>query len=120
MERNWSDTARNVLAAYPWSSREEKERAIRQAELVSFGEQVEVDDLPLALRQWQRRQAAKEQQAAYVWRGESWDVAVANFEKTILEQVVNAHRGNLSAAARALQTTRRVVAYKARKYGLVT
>ena len=41
------------------------------------------------------------------------------FEKDILSQALAANGGNAAATARALKTTPRIVAYKARKYGLL-
>lgn len=112
MARNWSDAARSALDAYPWASPAEKANARAEAELVAFGDRVECDDLPLAVRRWLRRGTA------YVWRGETLADATAAFERAIIGQALTASGGNLSAAARALGTTPRVVAYKARKRGL--
>lgn len=119
MARSWSDAARAVLEAYPWTSVRDRAKAVEEAELVSFGEQVEVDDLPLSLRQWHRRQRIEASSTRPLWKGESWREATEGFEKAILLQALQANDGNLAAAARALKTTRRVVAYKSRKYGLV-
>lgn len=115
MARNWSDAARAALDAYPWKSPSEKAHAARDAELVSFGEAVEVCDLPLAVRRW----AAKRTRQRYVWNGESWRDAVGAFEKAILRQVLEKAHGNVSAAARLLKTTPRVVSYKAKKHGVI-
>ena len=101
MARNWSEDARATLDAYPWKNPADKARAAREAELVSFGEAVEVADLPLAVRRW----AAKRARPRYVWNGESWQDLVGSFEKAILEQVLERARGNISAAARLLKTT---------------
>ena len=114
MGRNWSEGARAVLDAYPWQNPVDKARAAREAELVSFGEAVEVADLPLAVRRW----AAKRPQPRFVWKGESWRDLVAAFEKAILEQVLKRAHGNFSAAARLLKTTPRVISYKAKKHGV--
>ena len=54
----------------------------------------------------------------FVWRGESWKSLTEGFEKDILSQALKANGGNVAATARALTTTPRIVAYKARKYGL--
>ena len=115
MERNWSEEARTALDAYPWKNPADKARAVREAELVSFGESVEVADLPLAVRRW----AAKLSRPRFVWNGESWRDIQAAFEKAILEQVLKRARGNISAAARLLKTTPRVISYKAKKNGVV-
>lgn len=118
MARDWSDAARAVWEGYPWPSPTAKAKAAEEAELVAFGATVEVEDLPLGVRQWLRRQKRVTAAARPVWHGESLRDAVAGFEKAILNEVLTAHRGNVAAAARALQTTRRIVDYKRRKYGL--
>ena len=115
MARNWSEEARAALDAYPWKNPADNARAEREAELVSFGEAVEVADLPLAVRWW----AAKRLQPRYVWNGESWQDLVGAFEKAILEQVLERAHGNISAAARLLKTTPRVISYKAKKNGVI-
>ena len=117
MARNWSKAATAALDAYPWHDPQAKARAHAEAELVSFGEQVEVEDLPLFVRQWLRTRA-EGPLAGWTWRGESWKARTEGFEKAILAQALAAHGGKAAAAARALKTTPRVVAYKARKYGL--
>ena len=117
MERSWSREALAAIDAYPWRNEHEKAKACAEAELVAFGDQVETDDLPLAVRQWMRRKSSEG--PLYVWRGESWKSLTEGFEKDILTQALAANGGNISAAARALGTTQRVVAYKARKYGLL-
>ena len=114
MARNWSEGARAALDAYPWKNPADKARAMREAELVSFGEAVEVADLPLAVRRW----AAKRPQPRFVWNGEGWRELVDAFEKAILEQVLEQAHGNISAAARLLKTTPRVISYKANKHGV--
>jgi len=116
VERNWSKAALAALDAYPWNSPGDKARAIGEAEMVAFGNNVEVEDLPLGVRQWLRRRA--KDTPRHHWNGESWKELTEGFEKDILSQALEAHGGNVSAAARALGTTQRVVAYKARKYGL--
>ena len=94
-----------------------KAKAREEAELVSFGERVEVGDLPLAVRRW-LRERSKGPLSGWIWRGESWKDLTEGFERTILAQALAAHGGFAAKAARALKTTPRVVAYKARKYGL--
>ena len=114
MGRNWSSEAQAALDAYPWTSPAEKARAREEAELVAFGKDVECDDLPLAVRRWLKRQA----RPRHVWRGETLKAATAAFEADILSQALAANGGNVAAAARALGSTARIVAYKARKYNL--
>jgi len=116
VERSWSDAARAALDAYPWKSPRDKAKAAEEAELVAFGECVEVDDLPLGVRQWLRRNASEK--TRYEWHGESWKELTEGFERAILAQALAASGGNLAATARALKTTPRIVAYKTRKYAL--
>jgi len=112
--RSWSSEAQNALDAYPWSSAAEKAKAREEAELVAFGQDVECDDLPLAVRRWLKRQA----RPRHLWRGETLKEATAAFEAEIISQALASHGGNIAAAARALGSTPRIVAYKARKYNL--
>ena len=116
MARNWSEDARAALDAYPWKSPRDKARAAEESELVAFGDCVEVDDLPLGVRQWLRRNASEK--TRYEWHGESWKELTEGFERAILAQALAASGGNLAATARALKTTPRVVAYKVKKYEL--
>ena len=114
MGRSWSSEALAALDAYPWTSPAEKEKARAESELVAFGVAVETDDLPLAVRRWLKRQA----RPRYVWHGESLKAATAAFEAEIISQALAAHNGNMAAAARALGSTPRIVAYKVQKYNL--
>ena len=118
MERSWSDEARAALEAYPWRSPGERARAAREAELVAFGDQVEAGDLPLEVRQWLRRHPETAGGYRYRWNGESWGELIARFTHDILAQALAANGGNAAAAARALKTSPRIVAYNARKCGL--
>jgi Nif-specific regulatory protein len=45
---------------------------------------------------------------------------VEAYEKSLIEEALQATGGNISRAARLLKTTRRVIQYKAAKYGLKT
>ncbi len=120
MERSWSEAARAALDAYPWGTPREKARARAETELVSFGERVEVADLPLSVRRWLKARKTAESRAGWVWKGEAWKELTEGFEKAILAQALAAHDGFAAKTARALRTTPRVISYKARKYGLLT
>ena len=118
MERSWSDAATTALEAYPWKTEQDKAQAREEAELVSFGACVEVEDLPLHVRKWLKGQASRQPFDGWVWQGESWKALTEGFEKAILGQALACNGGFAAKAARALKTTPRVVSYKARKYGL--
>ena len=117
MARSWSEAAEAALESYPWPDGQEKARAKEEAELVSFGACVEVEDLPLAVRKWLRGRSQGPFDG-WIWRGESWKDLTEGFEKAVLAQALERNGGFAAKAARALRTTPRVVSYKARKYGL--
>lgn len=117
MAKSWSEAAKRVFEAFPWTNELEKSRAHKESELVAFGASVEVDDLPLPVRRWASRQ--KSAHTCYEWKGESLESATRAFEQAILSQALEQAKGNVAAAARALKTTPRIVAYKARKQGLI-
>ena len=118
MERNWSEAAREVLEAYPWRHDADKVKARAEAELVAFGEAVEIGDLPLALRRWAARRSKPIPAGENIWRGETWAEAVREFERAVIGQAQAANGLSPVAAARALGTTARIVTYKARKHGI--
>lgn len=117
MAKSWSEVASRVFEAFPWTNDLEKSRAREESELVAFGASVEIDDLPLPVRRWASRQ--KSARACYEWKGESLESATRAFEQAVLSQAFEQTKGNVAATARALQTTPRIVAYKARKLGLI-
>ena len=86
MARSWSSEAQAALDAYPWTSPAEKAKARAEAELVAFGQDVECDDLPLAVRRWLKRQT----RPRHVWRGETLKEATAAFEVEIISQALAA------------------------------
>ena len=116
MERNWSDAALAALDAYPWHTDDEKRKARAEAEMVAFGEEVEMQDLPLAVRRFARNTSHERR---FAWKGEAWADISAEFEKAIFGQALDKAKGNIAAAARLLKTTPRVVSYALRKHRLV-
>lgn len=116
MERSWSEAAGAAFDAYPWRTEDEKRKARAEAEMVAFGAEVEVEDLPIAVRRFARR--AAKAQPRFVWRGEAWRDISAEFERAIFSQALAQAGGGIAAAARLLKTTPRVVAYAARKHGI--
>ena len=121
--KSWSEKAIELFEAYPWSGERERESALRETELVSFGDTVEVEDLPLRVRAVRLRASKKtsflEAASEAEWNGESLDDAVAALEKNILLQVLEKNDQNVTATARDLKTTARIVSYKIKKYGLL-
>jgi len=116
VERNWSEAALAAFDAYPWRSEDERRRAREEAELVSFGDAVDVSDLPLCVRRMARRTVAEGPR--FAWKGEPWAELSAEFERAVFGQALEKAGGSVAAAARLLKTTPRIVGYAARKHGL--
>ncbi|MBO7166687.1 MAG: hypothetical protein J6V88_04095, partial [Kiritimatiellae bacterium] len=53
-----------------------------------------------------------------LWKGEALDDLVEMLEKNIISQAFSANSKNISATARALKTTARIVSYKMKKYSI--
>lgn len=116
MERNWSDAARVAFDAYPWRTEDEKRKARAEAEMVAFGAEVEIQDLPLAVRRFLRNSSHGQR---FAWKGEAWADISAEFERAVFGQALAKANGNVAAAARLLKTTPRIVSYAARKHRLI-
>jgi two-component system NtrC family response regulator len=121
--KSWSEKAIELFEAYPWSGERERESALRETELVSFGDTVEVEDLPLRVRSEMARASKKysflEALSEAKWKGEALDDAVEALERNILFQALEKNSWNVTATARDLKTTARIVSYKSKKYGLL-
>ena len=120
--KSWSDSARAAFDAYPWPDEAEKRRAWLEAELLAPGDEVGLMDLPGRVRR-AARAAANPIPAADVvkrlaWKGEALADLVSALERTVISQALDANCGQVAAAARALGSTPRIVAYKARKLGI--
>ncbi len=120
--RELSPRAKAALDAYPWKVPAERDRALYEASLVSFGERIEFDELPLKVRQYSLRRSrkisAKDAVEQFVWNGEGLEDLVSGFERRIIEQALEACKWNLKATARQLNCTYRVLRYKVGKLGL--
>jgi len=85
----------------------ELENVIERALVVSQGSLIQESDLPLALRK-----------SMTVEPHLPLHAAVERLERQLIENALETHDGSVVAAARALQTTVRVVRYKIRKLGI--
>ena len=121
-ERNWSEEALAAFEAFPWESERDKKIALGESELICSGGVVQLADLPLKVRRY-KLQNEKQNFAASVagkvlWKGEALDDLVETLEKNIIYQAFSANSKNISATARALKTTARIVSYKMKKYSI--
>lgn len=105
-----SDAALSALTAYPWPGNvRELENCIEHALLFADTEQVELTNLPPAVRAGesvgQRARAGLQ-------------ATLDRVERELLVDALRGSRGNLSAAARLLQVSERVMGLRVRKHGL--
>jgi Nif-specific regulatory protein len=108
--RRISNSAIDMLMAYHWPGNvRELENCIERAVLVCEGGVIHAHHLPPTL------QTAE---ASGTFLATSFDGAVAAFERDLIQDALKSARGNRARAARLLQTTERILNYKAKKYGI--
>ena len=105
-----SSGALELLARYSWPGNvRELENVIERAVVVCRGPVIQDRHLPRAVRE----PADDTQQLTLL-------EAVRRLERQMIEEALRTAAGNVTAAARALGATERVVRYKARKLGIVS
>jgi len=107
---NFSESAMHVLQDYDWPGNVRELKNIIERILVLKGNKVTIDsnDLPegfCACRKEINWSSLKKQ--------------VEDFERSIIREVLSKTGYNQTSAARELKTTRRILRYKAAKYGIV-
>jgi Nif-specific regulatory protein len=108
-----SSAAAELLLNYRWPGNvRELENTIERAVLLATSDIIDVDCLPPNLQ-------PKNQLSSGRTLGMLKPMVEA-YEKSLIEEALQATGGNISRAARLLKTTRRVIQYKAAKYGLKT
>jgi Nif-specific regulatory protein len=106
-----STPAIDMLAAYHWPGNvRELENVIERAVIVATGNVIEGHELPPTL------QIKDIEQRGH--RNDSFESLVAAYEKTLLIDALKDGRGNQTEAARILGTTKRIVQYKVKLYGI--
>ncbi len=106
-----STTAIDMLMSYHWPGNvRELENCIERAVLIAEGNTIESHHLPPSLQTQNRIEKGK-------FRGK-FDILVANFEKDLIVDALKETNGNQTAAARILGTTKRIIQYKIKKYGI--
>jgi Nif-specific regulatory protein len=105
-----STPAIDALVRYHWPGNvRELQNVIERAVLVSDGHVIHMHHLPPTLQTAEGSDTAASQ---------PFGDAVAAFERDMIEDALKMARGNRSKAARLLQTTRRIVNYKVKQYGI--
>ncbi len=106
-----STSAIEHLMSYHWPGNvRELENCIERAVLLAQGDTIEAIHLPPTLQM-------KNKNEARVHRGKL-EILVGTYERDLIIDALKDSRGNISEAARLLGTTRRVIQYKVRKYGI--
>jgi len=101
----------DMLASYHWPGNvRELENVLERAVIVATGNVIEGHDLPPSLQ-------IKDAEEATHRRG-TFESLVAAYEKELITDALKDSRGNQTEAARLLGTTKRVVQYKVKRYGI--
>ncbi len=109
-----TDEAMEYLERYSWPGNvRELENVIERAVLLSKDKFVSPEDLPKSIKQKQSRQ-----QKAY--KAMSLKEALAEPEKNLIRQALEANHWNRRETARALQVNRTTLFKKMKRYGLYT
>jgi len=106
-----STPAIDMLAAYHWPGNvRELENVMERAALVSTGEVIEGHDLPPSLQMKDISTQGK--------RKGTFESLVAAYEKELITDALKDTKGNQTKAAQLLGTTKRVIQYKIKQYGI--
>ena len=108
--RRISTPAIEMLMSYHWPGNvRELENIIERAVLMAEGDVVRSSHLPPTLQMAQPQAETA---------GRSLEARVGEFEREILVDALKVSRGSMARAARLLQTTERIFAYKVKRYGI--
>lgn len=103
----------DIFTRYHWpGNARELENVIERAVLLADGDVIHVRHLPVSL------QSLASSAAPITTGGSTFKERIANFERQLLIEALRANRGNIAAAARALGTTERIVAYRVRQLNI--
>ncbi|MBN1653763.1 MAG: sigma 54-interacting transcriptional regulator [Deltaproteobacteria bacterium] len=106
-----STPAIDMLAAYHWPGNvRELENVIERAVIVATGTVIEGHELPPTLQIKDIEQRGRRQ--------DTFEGLVSAYEKALLTDALKDGRGNQAEAARILGTTKRIVQYKVKQYGI--
>ena len=107
-----TDEGFEYLERYPWPGNvRELENVIERAVLLSKGKFIGPDDLPNSVKQdWSRQQQT--------YKPMSLKEALAEPEKNLIRQALEAHHWNRQETAKALQINRTTLFKKMKQYGL--
>ncbi len=110
-----STPAINMMMAYHWPGNvRELENCIERAVLTATDDVIHGYNLPPSLQTGQATNTA----IVHADKNADFETLVASFERELIVDALKLCRGNVSAAARQLGTTQRVIHYKIQKLGV--
>ena len=102
-----------LLMKYPWPGNiRELENAIEHAVVMSEGDEITIDDLPMSIRNYGAKQSETTRPV------DLEHLTLEEMEKRAILNAMNKTQANFSRAARLLGITRRTLGYRIKKYGL--
>lgn len=111
--KKFSPDVTAALIDYNWPGNvRELENCIERAVLTSVDDEVRLANLPPSLRPLGYKNGDDDAGMAFDTAPKSLPQKLAEYEKSLIDKAVDAHRGNLSAAARELGISPRMIYYK--------
>jgi Nif-specific regulatory protein len=108
-----STPAINMLTSYHWPGNvRELENCIERAVLVCNADVIRSQDLPPSLQ-------LAENKDIVLGKNYTLEEAVQNLEMEMIIEVLKKHKGHQGLTAKQLGTTRRILGYKIKQYGII-
>jgi Nif-specific regulatory protein len=115
----FSNDTIDLLMRYAWPGNvRELENCIERAVLLADGEVIRASSLPLSIQCPEEDGASPCVVPPTLAEGASLGELVGAYEKAILNEALKLNKGNISATARQLNSTSRIIGYKVKQYGL--
>lgn len=105
-----------ALASYPWPGNvRELANAVERAVILARGNQIELEDLPLAIQSWTKGPGPKTEAVS---PNLSAGMTIKQVEAELIQRTLNETRGNRTKAAAMLGITRQTLLNKIKEYKL--
>lgn len=115
----FSNEALDLLMRHKWPGNvRELENCIERAVLLAEGEMIRPEFLPSSIQMEDEPKPVEVGSVPVLVEGSALSDMVEGYEKALLGEALRKTHGNISAAARLLLSTPRIVSYKVKQYGL--